>query len=107
LGKSISKIKNRPVLEPLVFHDDCMQGWTVVHRRRWSPAFGKKVLDPELTPGLTRSWADGNVTVARRGPATIVHHDIEATKQSRPNEKQFMRVEVGEAVVGSLLGKSL
>jgi hypothetical protein len=37
--------KNKHVLEPSVFLDDISEGWTVVHRRRWSPAISKKVLE--------------------------------------------------------------
>jgi hypothetical protein len=47
LGRS-TKIKERPVLEPSVFHDESIQGWTVVRRRRWSPAIRRAALDPKL-----------------------------------------------------------
>jgi hypothetical protein len=29
---------NLPVMEPSVFIDKTVEGWTVVRRRRWSPA---------------------------------------------------------------------
>jgi hypothetical protein len=33
LGRSATKSLIKPVLEPSVFRDDTLQGWTVVHRR--------------------------------------------------------------------------
>jgi hypothetical protein len=44
LGGSGQKNKhlNLPILEPSLFEDDGLEGWTVVRRRRWSPASGKK-----------------------------------------------------------------
>jgi hypothetical protein len=40
MGKNIgtTKFRSMPVLEPSVFLDDNTVGWTVVRRRRWSPA---------------------------------------------------------------------
>jgi hypothetical protein len=40
LGRSMSKTINKPILEPSVFRDDCLQGWTVVHDDvgRWHSA---------------------------------------------------------------------
>jgi hypothetical protein len=38
--------KKLPVLEPTVFPDEDMEGWTVVPRRRWSPASDANVRDP-------------------------------------------------------------
>nr|XP_051190804.1 uncharacterized protein LOC127304140 [Lolium perenne] len=52
---------NLPVLEPSVFVDKTMDGWTLVRRRRWSPAFAKKVCDP----GITENSNGSNVGHAR------------------------------------------
>ncbi|KAM0853242.1 hypothetical protein ACQ4PT_051215 [Festuca glaucescens] len=108
LGRSVLKSINKPVLEPSVFRDDSLQGWTVVHRRRWSPAVGKKVLDPTKSHfsnssslGPTRTRADGNVVLARWGPTTMMHRVMEATKQFRSNgDRQTHQVQVGGAVAG-------
>jgi hypothetical protein len=48
LGMSVDKSKPMtiPILEPSVFEDDGLKGWTVVRRRRWSPVSGKRSHDP-------------------------------------------------------------
>jgi hypothetical protein len=47
-ARSLDHIK-LPVLEPSVFVDDDNGGWTMVHRRRWSPASMSGTQDPGLT----------------------------------------------------------
>jgi hypothetical protein len=104
LGISTSKFKVRPVLEPIVFHDESTHCWTVVHRRRWLPAIGKKGSDP-LNPlsskhtrsGQSKSWADDRVQGARRGPLPIVHRALQAAKRHTRSESRYQRVEVGES----------
>ncbi|KAM0898292.1 hypothetical protein ACQ4PT_022009 [Festuca glaucescens] len=43
-----SAVAKNPVLEPSVFVDESMDGWTVVRRRRWSPAFDDNLRDPKM-----------------------------------------------------------
>ncbi|KAM0887204.1 hypothetical protein ACQ4PT_029203 [Festuca glaucescens] len=43
-----SAVAKNPVLEPSVFVDESMDGWTVVRRRRWSPAFDDNLQDPKM-----------------------------------------------------------
>ncbi|KAM0845185.1 hypothetical protein ACQ4PT_056551 [Festuca glaucescens] len=59
-----TKIRSMPVLVPSVFLDDDAGGWTVVRRRRWSPAIEERLHDPRnqevsknLDVGLLRSRA--------------------------------------------------
>jgi hypothetical protein len=40
---------NLPVLEPSVFVDKTVEGWTLVRRRRWSLASAKQVSDPSIS----------------------------------------------------------
>ncbi|KAM0921230.1 hypothetical protein ACQ4PT_007109 [Festuca glaucescens] len=70
-----SKVKDRPVLEPTVFVDDGGEGWTVVRRRRWSPAIVRHPLDPIISQvsktrgvGLTGIRAEALSVRARWGP---------------------------------------
>jgi hypothetical protein len=48
LGKQMKSHvrKALPVLQPTVFPGDNMEGWTIVRRRRWSPASDANVRDP-------------------------------------------------------------
>ncbi|KAK1682059.1 hypothetical protein QYE76_042907 [Lolium multiflorum] len=81
LGMSICKSKPLllPVLEPSVFVDDGQDGWTVVRRRRWSPASGKKRLDPKILE-VSKYCGMGpmklrprSVSVGRGGPGLPIH----------------------------------
>ncbi|KAM0852187.1 hypothetical protein ACQ4PT_051922 [Festuca glaucescens] len=119
LGRSTTKVFNKPVLEPSVFRDDNLHGWTVVHRRRWSPALGTKVHDPILPQisnpsdnpadlGLTETRSDGNGVLARRGPITKFHRIVEITKQTRSNgDRHTQQVKVGGFVAGRAFRKLL
>jgi hypothetical protein len=70
-----SKFKTMLVLEPSVFLDDNTEGWTVVRRRRWSPAIEVKAQDPRKKAvsnfhamGLTRLRARANSNMNLCGP---------------------------------------
>jgi hypothetical protein len=85
VGKT--KIKARPVLEPSVFMDDGMDGWTVVRRRRWSPAIGNRSHDPRKSgaskiSGLGSAWtpSGANRSRARWGPNTVMYQVPAVTK---------------------------
>jgi hypothetical protein len=58
LGMSVHKREHViiPILEPSVCKDDGLEGWTVVRRRNWSPASGKRSHDP-ANPGFQTSTA--------------------------------------------------
>ncbi|KAK1613670.1 hypothetical protein QYE76_019187 [Lolium multiflorum] len=74
------KIRARPVLEPYVFLDDGLGGWTVVRRRHWSPVMDKKSPDPIISQiskraelGLTNGRAGAHLTVVvALTPAAVV-----------------------------------
>jgi hypothetical protein len=102
LGKSTSKVKVLPVLEPSVFHDESLHGWSVVHRRRWLPAIGKKRQVPLISQnsksdcsGQHKPWADDRVQGVRRGPLPIVHRALQAARRHSRTESRYQRVEVG------------
>ncbi|KAK1697739.1 hypothetical protein QYE76_014436 [Lolium multiflorum] len=114
LGKSTSKIKVLPVLEPTVFRDESSHGWSVVHRRRWLPAIGKKRHDPLNSlnsnldcSGQQKPWADDRVQGARRGPLPIVHRALQAARRHTRSESRYQRVEVGGVVAGRSFHKFL
>ncbi|KAM0871601.1 hypothetical protein ACQ4PT_039282 [Festuca glaucescens] len=76
LGMQSCKSKARvlPVLEPMTFVDDGVGEWTVVRRRRWSPAINKTSRDPKISDfsndrrlGSSTFWAGASVR-ARCGP---------------------------------------
>jgi hypothetical protein len=57
-----------PVLDPSVFVDDDVGGWTVVRRRCWSPTIDERTYDPRnqaisknQNVGLLRSRAGAEV----------------------------------------------
>lgn len=77
VARSVGHIK-LPVLEPSVFVDETKEGWTLVHRRRWSPAAVSTVRDPGLTGfsnvvtvGQTRLRAGAQDFGRRFGPSRI------------------------------------
>ncbi|KAM0930524.1 hypothetical protein ACQ4PT_000898 [Festuca glaucescens] len=110
LGMSVckTKIKAMPVLEPSVFTDDSMEGWTVVRRRRWSPAIGKRSNDPRKSViskvrglGPARMRAGANTKLDRWGPKTMMHQAPAVTKASRSDgDRRPNQVKVGNAVAG-------
>ncbi|KAM0842952.1 hypothetical protein ACQ4PT_058013 [Festuca glaucescens] len=70
-----TRIRPMPVLDPSVFLDDDAGGWTVVRRRRWSPAIDERSHDPRnqassknLDVGLLRSRAGANFRQSNPGP---------------------------------------
>jgi hypothetical protein len=74
LGRSSSKKSvNLPVLGPSVFVDDGQEGWTVVHRRRWSPEFGKNAHNPAVDPsfaGRLKLQGTGSINL-RPSPVSV------------------------------------
>ncbi|KAK1699142.1 hypothetical protein QYE76_015839 [Lolium multiflorum] len=83
LGMSVGKVKtkSRPVLEPSVFTDDNMDGWTVVRRRRWPPAIISDAHDPRNVEnsricnlGLDMHRAGTKLDRARWGPVVQRNH---------------------------------
>jgi hypothetical protein len=74
-----AKIKAMHVLQPTVFMDDGLDGWTVVCRRRWSPANERKSPDP-FFPGISnfvdvgsaRRRAGAQLNKARWGPKNVL-----------------------------------
>ncbi|KAM0842343.1 hypothetical protein ACQ4PT_058412 [Festuca glaucescens] len=111
LGRSGSKKSvNLPVLEPSVFDDDGQEGWTVVHRQRWSPEFGKKAPDPVIDPsfaGRSKLHGMGSINLrpcpvsVRYGPARTLHRRPVSGVSDRSVEiDRPIRVKVGGAVAG-------
>ncbi|KAM0834290.1 hypothetical protein ACQ4PT_063701 [Festuca glaucescens] len=117
LGMSVgkTKIKTMPVLEPSVFMDDDMDGWTVIRRRRWSPAIGNELHDPRNAGlsktsvlGSARTRAGANLDRARWGPnirRNQVHAVVEAHRADgvcRSNQ-----VKIGNQIAGRAFRKLL
>jgi hypothetical protein len=110
LGMSVCKTKIKVVslLEPSVFTDDGMEGWTVVCRRRWSPAIGKRSPDPRKSVfskfcglGPARTRAGAHLNLARWGPNTAIHRVTAVTKIDRSDgDCRPYQVKVGDAVAG-------
>jgi hypothetical protein len=111
LGRSVSKKSLiLPVLEPSIFVDNDQEGWTVVHRRRWSPEFGKKAQNPGSDPTFSdRSNLLGAGSIKlrpcpgsfRHGPARQLPRRPVAVVSDRSVEiDRPIRVKVGEAVAG-------
>ncbi|KAK1629024.1 hypothetical protein QYE76_003363 [Lolium multiflorum] len=109
LGRSTPKSLNLPVLEPSVFHDDGQEGWTVVHRRRWSPELDTKTSDPVIKPvisGRSKNTGMGlnfhnSVLPIRNGPARTARYRPIPRSTDRSVETQGpIQVKVGGAVAG-------
>ncbi|KAM0830239.1 hypothetical protein ACQ4PT_066356 [Festuca glaucescens] len=108
-----NKIKTMPVMEPSVFMDDNTEGWTVVRRRRWSPAIARRSQDPRKTAiskfrgmGLVRMRDGANSNLDHCGP-NFARQGVSIS--SRTNGDRVPRqAKVGNAVAGrafrSLLG---
>ncbi|KAM0865553.1 hypothetical protein ACQ4PT_043194 [Festuca glaucescens] len=110
LGRSVLRGKpvNVPILEPSVFDDDGQEGWTVVRRRRWSPASGKRSSDPMFS-GLSKSRGMGPMNIrpridsvfVRGGPELPIHRRPVRTLSDRSAETDRpIQVKVGGAVAG-------
>jgi hypothetical protein len=69
--------KKMPVLEPSVFFDDTTEGWSVIRRRRWSPASDVRAQDPKKeiskkhAVGLVGLRACANSRVRLGGPIWV------------------------------------
>nr|XP_051229335.1 uncharacterized protein LOC127347151 [Lolium perenne] len=81
---------NLPVLEPSIFVDKTMEGWTLVRRRRWSSASVKKVRDPGitenskvLTVGQARLRACAQRPGCRSGPKRQVGSSLDQLERDR------------------------
>ncbi|KAM0930682.1 hypothetical protein ACQ4PT_000783 [Festuca glaucescens] len=110
LGMSVHKSKpmNLPILEPSVFEDDGLEGWTVVRRRHWSPASGKRSRDP-ANPGISNFRGLGPVQrqacaasgLVRGGPKIPIHRVPVSTQEYRSDgADRPLQVKVGNAVAG-------
>jgi hypothetical protein len=111
LTRSVPKSLNLPVLEPSVFHDDGQEGWTVVHRRRWSPETDKIRPDPVIAPvnaGRSKIHGLGSLRLRpssvfpdQRGPGRILQRRVFPGKTDGSVETHRpIQVKVGEAVAG-------
>ncbi|KAM0905253.1 hypothetical protein ACQ4PT_017525 [Festuca glaucescens] len=107
LGSNLgARRKASPVLEPTVFFDDDVEGWTVVRRRRWSPASDEKIRDPRKEEnskksdvGFVRLRAGVHCRSMVAGPNLVRHR--KGLGSSRFNGDQGPRLaKVGNAVAG-------
>ncbi|KAM0898640.1 hypothetical protein ACQ4PT_021807 [Festuca glaucescens] len=106
LGMSLckNKVKVMPVLQPSVFVDDGLDGWTVVRRRRWSPANERMLPDPFVPVfsniddvGSEKRRAGAKLNRARWGPKQMMRADPLAKIDA---DSQPKRVKVGDQVAG-------
>ncbi|KAM0849117.1 hypothetical protein ACQ4PT_053932 [Festuca glaucescens] len=110
LGMSVCKTKAKamPVLEPSVFVDDEVDGWTVVRRRRWSPAIDSSSHDPIISEisnirrvGLARFRAGASNNRARWGPKNVVRGaPVIKIDQRSDGDCYPKQVKVGAQVAG-------
>ncbi|KAM0824032.1 hypothetical protein ACQ4PT_070474 [Festuca glaucescens] len=107
LDKSLGKTKEliMPVMEPTVFLDDSTEGWTVVRRRRWPPAIGKKALDPRNMGnsnfpvlGLARLLANSKTNMDRHGPFLARIRSSDATRSN--GDRKPRQARVGDSIAG-------
>ncbi|KAM0924796.1 hypothetical protein ACQ4PT_004716 [Festuca glaucescens] len=107
LDKSLGKTKEliMPVMEPTVFLDDSTEGWTVVRRRRWPPAIGKKALDPRNMGnsnfpvlGLARLRANSKTNMDRHGPFLATIRSSDATRSN--GDRKPRQARVGDSIAG-------
>ncbi|KAM0871704.1 hypothetical protein ACQ4PT_039194 [Festuca glaucescens] len=117
LGMSVgkAKIKSMPVLEPSVFMDDDMDGWTVVRRRHWSPVISSEAHDSRKVGisknyilGSDRHRAGANLDRARWGLVIQRNHApavVQAPRATGVHRSHQARV--GNQVAGRALRKIL
>jgi hypothetical protein len=104
ISRSVSQIK-LPVLEPSVFVDTSSEGWTIVRRRRWSPASVSRVRDPGLTVisnlltvGQARLRAGAQSLGRRSGPNRI--RQASQPRDLLVGDHSARVAKVGDATVG-------
>jgi hypothetical protein len=97
--------KPKPVLEPFVFVDDNTEGWTVVRRRRWSPASDAKAHDLRKTEvsknhvvGLVRSRACANSRVTSSDPIRMRQSAAHAVRSDGDRGPRI--VNIGDTAAG-------
>jgi hypothetical protein len=85
LGRSVLRGKPLllPILEPSVFEDDGQEGWTVVRRRRWSPASGKRSSDPVIA-GYSNLRGMGPTHLRPRTDSDSARGGLASTISRRP-----------------------
>jgi hypothetical protein len=95
----------RPVMEPTVSIDDGTEEWTVVCRRRWSPAIGNGARDPRKMGnskshalGLARLRARSKEKTDRCGPLSTRIHNSALGRMNGDRKQRHVRV--GDSIAG-------
>jgi hypothetical protein len=89
-------VVKRPVIEPSVFLDESLEGWTVVRRRRWSPASDVNLCDPRMS-------VNSNFRVAgQAGLRALVNNTL---RSSGPNQSRQGRYDIDQSDRGPRLAR--